>query len=520
MTSIVAQSQTPTDNKLFIEGYKILQSSPEGDTNLSHNYHIVDLVTGKLKNVALKELLLALNIDRSGSMVTQAKDGYTALQHTIHTTKNIIGYLEELKEENPELNLNLLINLFDDKNTMIGLYEIGQKSEEVKKKYIKKLEKVEPRGATNISGAFEKIKEDTIYDSTPNEKKAHILMTDGMPNAGKTSAEGIVENNPEGNQIYIGYGTGHDAVLLQKMAELSKGSYHFVDSIENAGMVYGEIIHGLLYAAVKDISVDVKGAEVYDFTINTWSNKISFNTFASEHTQSLIMRNSWDTVEPISFNIVYTETGNNVKHSKTEVFNSYNCTNGESKEIDRSIDVEKQMFRQKALDALFKAKIVKYDEKETLKKELLELQKDLKKFMKKNKLEDDAFMQKLVTDVYVAYTGINSHNGAAFINSRRTTQGYQRAYDVSNFDGLTGTMDLGNAIFGAPPLRGGMDNGMSNDISKRCNYRRASAPTPPKMEPPTLNTMRQTSCYATPSQASVMRTCSQQPFDESMTDDE
>ena len=132
-------------------------------------------------------------------MSSSAKDGYTALQHTIHTTKNIIDYLEELKEENPELNLNLLINLFDDRNTMIGLYEIGQ--EEVKKEYIKKLEKTQPRGATNISGAFEKIKEDTVYSLYPNSKKAHILMTDGRPNNGKTSATGIVENNPGGNQI-------------------------------------------------------------------------------------------------------------------------------------------------------------------------------------------------------------------------------------------------------------------------------------------------------------------------------
>ena len=38
----------------------------------------------------------------------------------------------------------------------------------------------------------------------------------------------------------------------------------------------------------------------------------------------------------------------------------------------------------------------------------------------------------------------------AFINARRATQGYQRAYDVNNFDGLTrqNAMDLGDAIFG------------------------------------------------------------------------
>jgi len=95
MASITANTHTTTtENKLFIENYEILQNSKEAESTLSHNYHIVDLVTGKLTSVALTELLVAMNIDRSGSMGSRAKDGHTALQHTIHTTKNIIDYLE------------------------------------------------------------------------------------------------------------------------------------------------------------------------------------------------------------------------------------------------------------------------------------------------------------------------------------------------------------------------------------------------------------------------------------------
>ena len=60
------------------------------------------------------------------------------------------------------------------------------------------------------------------------------------------------------------------------MAKLSNGSYHFVDTIENAGMVYGEIIHSLLYKTVEDIKVYVEGVEVYDFNENCWTNKVKF----------------------------------------------------------------------------------------------------------------------------------------------------------------------------------------------------------------------------------------------------
>ena len=98
MTSIATHTQEQsTENKLFIENYKILQPAPENqeDTNLTHNYHTVDIVTNKLSTMSLKEMLFALNIDRSGSMGALASDGHSSLEHTIHTTKNIIDYLEE-----------------------------------------------------------------------------------------------------------------------------------------------------------------------------------------------------------------------------------------------------------------------------------------------------------------------------------------------------------------------------------------------------------------------------------------
>jgi hypothetical protein len=472
-----------SSSKLTTQNYQILQKSVEASSSLSHNYHTIDLVAVKLNYVSVDNLCLAFNIDRSGSMESRSDDGYSALEHTIHTTKNIINYLGELKEETPALKLNILVNAFDNKNTMIGCLEIGDKDTD---EFTKKLEKLKPRGATNICGAFEKIKENEKYNSIPEGNKAHILMTDGQPNAGKTSAKGIIEYSPGGRQIMIGYGTGHDAVLLQKMVELTKGTYHFVDSIENAGMVYGEIIHGLLFTAVKNIKVSVVGAEVYDFTKNEWGVSVEFAYFASEHTQSLIMRSTWDSVEPISIKSEWVEDNNN--RGRTDVFTSYNCTDGEVKESDRNISVEKQMFRQKAMDALFRAKIVTdNDEKTTLSEELLKLQTTLEEFMAKNNLEDDAFMQKLVTDVYVAYKGIYSRNGTAFIGSRLSSQGNQQAYDINNFDGLTENLE--SMIFGSP------------GVSPRHNV----------MSAPRLNNLRQTSCYTTPTQKIVMRSCSQQP---------
>ena len=58
MASITTHTQKPTtENKLFIENYKILQSAPESkeESTLTHNYHTVDLVTNKLSTMSLKD---------------------------------------------------------------------------------------------------------------------------------------------------------------------------------------------------------------------------------------------------------------------------------------------------------------------------------------------------------------------------------------------------------------------------------------------------------------------------------
>ena len=143
-------SLTQNPNKLFIENYKILQSSPEPkDARPSHNYHTVDLVSTNADKPNYKNFMLALNIDRSGSMGRNTSDGYTSLQYTLHTVKSIIDYLEEIKINNPSINLRVLINAFDDRNLNIGQHEIGKS----KNKYLEKINKITPRGTTNIEDA-------------------------------------------------------------------------------------------------------------------------------------------------------------------------------------------------------------------------------------------------------------------------------------------------------------------------------------------------------------------------------
>jgi len=494
MSSLVAQSNM--SSKLFIENYKILQDAPENkDNRPSHNYHSVDLVTSSVNKPNFEKFLLALNIDRSGSMGTRDKSGKTPLEFTLHTVKCLIDYLNDIKKDNPEIKIKILLNAFDDKQVKIGVHEIG-KDEDSKLKYIEKINSITPRGSTNIEGAFQAILHDELYLETSDITKAHILFTDGKPNIGRQSATGITSANPGGKQIYIGYGSGHDSKLLQDMSKLVKGEYHFVDNIENAGMVYGEIIHSLLFESVRDIKVTIKGAEAYDFEYNVWSKHINFNSFSSEHSQTLILRSNWDSVEPISVNVIYTETCNNITHCKTDIFSEYNCTNGESKENTRNLDVEKQIYRQKTMEILSKALNRDFTDVLEFKEHVIVFEKGLKEFMKNKNLEDDPFMLKLVSDIYIAFTGIDSYSGNAFIGSRLIAQGCQRAYQVSDLSSLRQPAESQMRFRSASLQR---NNGVDE-----CSVPDTLLAVP--------KAMRQTSCYTTPSQQRTMRSLSQ-PID-------
>ena len=199
MSSLATESSMTS--KLFIENYKILQDAPENkDDRPLHNYHCVDLVTTSVNKPNFEKFLLALNVDRSGSMDARDKTGKTSLEYTIHTVKCLIDYLEEIKTNNPDINIKVLLNAFDDRQLKIGLYEIG-KDKDSKLKYFEKINSIKPRGSTDIEGAFHSILHDELYSETSETEKAHILFTDGQPNKGKQSAKGITESNPGGKQV-------------------------------------------------------------------------------------------------------------------------------------------------------------------------------------------------------------------------------------------------------------------------------------------------------------------------------
>ena len=126
---------------------------------------------------------------------------------------------------------------------------------------------------------------------------------------------------------------------MTSLSNNSNGDYNFVNSAENAnGMLYGELLHGILYNVANDITIKMKGGELYNYKTKTWDSKLSFKKFATEHTQTLVFQSQWNSVEPHLFELHYTDyQGQKLSHyfSSTQSSIKYNPTNGECKEESR-----------------------------------------------------------------------------------------------------------------------------------------------------------------------------------------
>ena len=262
----------------------------------------------------------------------------------------------------------------------------------------------------------------------------------------------MLNNTQNINNIYIGFGEDHNANLLQTLGENSKDSYYFVDEIENTGLVFGEIIHSILYKALENIEIIVENGEIYDYLTNSWSNKLRISSLTSEAKKTYHVRTRGNTDAKAFI------TADNLINPE-EIHTLPSLLNDENK-IEPN-DLTKYMLRQKTQELMYRAKeiINKYTEnkykrvipflfeiddettaqtqekkqqnkekKTQIKNEINEFMLHLHTHMKMNGLEEDEFHIKLHEDLKVAYKSINSPMGAMYLGSRQYSQGRETSY--------------------------------------------------------------------------------------------
>jgi len=395
-------------------------------------------VSGQLNQDMCQEFVFT--VDCSGSMSDNCSDGRTKMQHIIHTLKNMILYFKE-----NSVQASITIHAFDHK-----IYKIIERTFITEENYagiITKIDQITPRGSTDIEKALESSKEMImrIKSEFPTHNISHIFMTDGEVTAGNGNPDVLSEIVDRSvTNAFIGFGIQHDTVLLNTLGSGKNSGYYFVDKLENCGLVYGEILHSILYKLLDDVVISVENGLIYDFKNNSWVETLYVGQIAYENDKIYHIASSR------AEDCVVTFSGKNIGGDLADVL--FVVTTSREQEED----LTKYMYRQRTLEYLYKAndylkrknslhinnrddlfmfaeqnvtESFKEEEK-SLKEELKTFIAEMKQYMSDKGLTNDGFMKNLCDDIYICYKTLGNRFGAMYVAARQTSQGSQRAYTV------------------------------------------------------------------------------------------
>lgn len=424
--------------------------------------------------------IIDASIDMSGSMSDPCGDGRTKMQHSIHTLKNIINVLAD--SNGKEADTFISVVGFDD--AIVNVMDLTKPTEDNMGELRQKIDnKLYPRNGTDLNLSLEKTKERTMKNAEEwphkNLIQTNITMTDGLANKGNLSYSHMETQVPENStNIFIGFGSDHDAVGLQRLAAKGAGnSYYYVDKIENAGIVFGEILHGILYKALRNVKISVENGEIYDFRTNTWSNLLIVESLTSEAKKTYHLRSK--TPDDACVKIV----GQSIVHGDLDdsmlVENEYFLPDLISEDTGEvhEVDLTKFMHRQKAQELVYKAhklSTISRDEEinylpKDIKEDLTKFSKYLDDYMKKNNLSEDEFYKTLYADIFITLRTFGTRRAAMYSGSRHVSQGQERSYNVCEIDEETnrharmqpfptpGRLNRTNAFAGFPGMEEDQD---------------------------------------------------------------
>jgi len=436
------------------------------------NFGIVNLkIKQKQPNNVKRHFVFS--IDCSGSMSDLCNDGRTKNDHSIHTLINMIIYFAE----HPELNVSITVFTFDG-----FIYKII-KNEEVTQdnldNLIQNIKKIRPKDTTNIEKALINSNE-YISDYIKNNLDVfvtHIFMTDGDATQGKELPSELKEMvTSKVPNIFIGFGIDHNAYLLRELASETRNNYYFVDALEKAGLVYGEILHSIIYRVLENTIVRVVNGLIYDWKKNTWVDNIEIGDLISENNKIFHILSD----KPNEFSCIV-ETINCVTKEKYEIsikntIITKNHVNDDCIECDVCIieydgfiDLTKYKYRQRTQQLLFEVNIYNFEKykrqnqfkynnkllyspnvqsdddhdddsydsiktnKKLLKEKMKNLLEEMQEFLEKitSGSDDYNFIKLLCDDLYICLQTFDTEHGAMFSCARQLSQGAQRSYSAT-----------------------------------------------------------------------------------------
>ena len=412
--------------------------------NLDQHFGIIKLHIRNEIHIT-KEIHIDYDVDTSASMSEPCKDGKTKMQHIKFALENML----QIFHRKTDANISVRIQSFNSEvSTNVETIE-DIKSNNLDE-ITAKMNTMSPNGCTNIEKTLIKTSEylNKYIKDNSSKRVAHILLTDGEITSGSTNSAYLKTlANTDYPNIFLGYGLQHDANLLNSLSSASKyNDYRFVDNLEKAGLVYGEIIHQLLYTAIEDVTLKAENCEIYNYATNTWITELHIGNLVSDqqkiyHVRSTSPREAQIAIfgrtihQTRQFEVLSHEIEFQT-HALPIIMATIPC------------DLTNYLFRQKTQEFLFKTreqleKLNKDDpfdkygdifqdqpkkESAALKKQLTDFLKSMLEYIKAKKLKEDEFFKMLCDDIYIAIKSFDMKHGLMYAAARQTSQGRQQSY--------------------------------------------------------------------------------------------
>jgi hypothetical protein len=393
-------------------------------------------------NITTVEQEFVFNIDCSGSMSDMCSDGRSKMQHITHTLINMIHYFHD-----HSIPLNITIFAFD--NSVHTIIERTTITDDNIDSILNKINKIRPLSSTNIEIALQKSFQyiQQLKIDYPTHDCNHIFMTDGEVTDGSNDSN-ILRNNIDKkiHNSFIGFGVSHDFALLNRLSVDNKSSYHFIDKLENAGLVYGEILHSILYKFLTDFEITINNGFIYNYKSNLWTDTLFVGDYVGESCKSFHIIS--DDIDSCYLKLSFTNNNHPL---------SFHLVGDEN-----SVDLSKYIFRQRTLQLLFEVNELEQniskcknrfwnDEEKNkfthqipvMRTKLKVFLVELKKYMTDNHLSEDKILKNLCDDIYISFNLIGTQHGGMYTCARQTSQGNQQGYMISQ--------PLDNEDFNSPP---------------------------------------------------------------------
>lgn len=385
---------------------------------------------------------ILFNVDCSASMSDLSRDGRTKMQHVVHTLNRILTIFAEM---NQLYNSAIFVSViaFDNKiHKIFDFTKITQANLEHVKDMVKN---IEPLESTNIELALKEALR-ICHDykkANPYHYLHHVFLTDGDANDGETRPDTLSNFvNKNYPNVFIGFGKEHNSGMLTRLSNNIRGDYRFIDNIEHAGLVYGEIIQNILYNIIDVGRIVVKNGLIYDWKSNQWTNELPIANLAGscEKTYQIKAVDMYD-IEIEIYGCVCDFRLPHEQLLETLIYYPPLFDLSEESGARCAVDLTPYAFRQKTQELLYEANTLSankdshdykdYESKTVLKHKLKRFLKFMLDYMEKTDKKSDKFMKLLCDDIYVTFQTLGNRESSMWIHNRQSSQGRQQTYKAT-----------------------------------------------------------------------------------------